>query len=207
MIREKRKLSFLFFPPPSPKTPSLNPEKLFSALQIAQDPRYTALPERRCRQLFNQFHSTLKDQQPLADPTPVFSSAAAPSSSSLPSHSSSSPMLATSRSSSSPAESDRMSASRLAQTSTSAQEEDQQQHWEDLGPGQGLAELTQQAGAQVPTAGGMTNGACSSGLQSTGQLDALEALRQDQARLKAEYDRMEVSNVAVQMPMLAWCVL
>lgn len=100
-----------------------------------------------------------------------------------------------------------MSASRLAQTSTSAQEEDQQQHWEDLGPGQGLAELTQQAGAQIPTAGGTTNGAGSSGLQSTGQLDALEALRQDQARLKAEYDRMEVSNVAVQMPVLVWCML
>ncbi len=96
-----------------------------------------------------------------------------------------------------------MSASRLAQTSTSAQEEDQQQHWEDLGPGQGLAELTQQAGAQMPTAGDMTNGKGTGGVQSAGQLDALEALRQEQARLKAEYDRMEVSNVAVQMAMLA----
>ncbi len=96
-----------------------------------------------------------------------------------------------------------MSASRLDQTATSAQEEDQQQRWEDLGPGQGLAELTQQAGALMPTAGGMTTGAGSGGLQSTGQVDALEALRQEQARLKAEYDRMEVSNRAIHMPVLA----
>ena len=89
-----------------------------------------------------------------------------------------------------------MSASRLAQTSTSAQEESQQQHWEDVGPGQGLAELTQQAGAQMPTAGDMTNGKSTGGWQSAGQLDALEALRLEQARLKAEYDRMEVSNMA-----------
>ena len=89
-----------------------------------------------------------------------------------------------------------MSASRLAQTSTSAQEESQQQHWEDVGPGQGLAELTQQAGAQMPTAGDMTNRKSTGGWQSAGQLDALEALRLEQARLKAEYDRMEVSNMA-----------
>jgi hypothetical protein len=173
-------------------------------MQIAKDPRYTALPERRCRQLFNQFHSTLKDQQPVANPTPVSESAAAPSSSSPPPRSPSSPTPATSWSSSSPAESQPLSASRLAESSTSEQEEDQQQHWEDPGPGQGLAELTQQAGAQMPTAGDMTNGKASGGVQSAGQLDALEALRQDQARLKAEYDRMEVSNLAVQMAVLAW---
>ncbi|KAL0031978.1 hypothetical protein WJX79_009976 [Trebouxia sp. C0005] len=111
--------------------PPLTPRSSWPALrrQIAQDPRYTALPERRCRQLFNQFHSTLKDQQPLADPRP------------------------------------------------------------------GLAE---QAGAQIPTAGDMANGAGSSGVQSVGQLDALEALRQEQARLKAEYDRMEAKLLEME---------
>lgn len=180
--------------------PPLTPRSSWPALrrQVAQDPRYTALQERCCRQLFNQFHSTLKDQQPLADPTPVTSSAGAPSSSLPTLHSSSPPMPVTSWSSSSPAESERMSASRLAQTSTSAQEESQQQHWEDVGPGQGLAELTQQAGAQMPTAGDMTNGKSTGGWQSAGQLDALEALRLEQARLKAEYDRMEAKLLEME---------
>ena len=54
------------------------------------------------------------------------------------------------------------------------------------GPGQGLAELTQ---PQTAATG-------SKAQQPVTQLDALEALRQEQARLKAEYDRMEVSSFA-----------
>ncbi|KAL0019460.1 hypothetical protein WJX77_005863 [Trebouxia sp. C0004] len=106
--------------------PPLSPRSSWPALrrQIAQDPRYTALPERCCRQLFNQFHSTLKDQQPVADPTP--------------------------------------------------------------------------AGVQMPTAGDMTDREGSGRLQSAGQLDALEALRQEQARLKAEYDRMEAKLLEME---------
>lgn len=56
--------------------------------------------------------------------------------------------------------------------------------------GQGLEALTQPSGAQLPRAGG--DAGSSKGQQSGVQLDALEALRQEQARLKAEYDRMEV---------------
>jgi len=142
-------------------------------LQITPDPRYTALPERRCRQLFNQYHSTLKDLQTAQDPIPtssVFSSSSF--SASIPSTSSSSPAL--------------------EQPSTS-EEEEEQQHWEQLGPGQGLAELTQLNREQVPMAGDKSSREESGGLQSAAQPDALDALRQEQARLKAEYDRMEVS--------------
>ena len=35
-------------------------------MQISQDPRFNALPEKRCRQLFNEYHSTLKDLQTAA---------------------------------------------------------------------------------------------------------------------------------------------
>ena len=81
--------------------------------------------------------------------------------------------------------SEQFAGSALPQPSTSGR---QQQVWDQAGPGQGLAELTQPDGAQVPAAGDISN----EGQQSAAQLGALEALRQEQARLKAEYDRMEV---------------
>ena len=163
-------------------------------MQISQDPRYTALPERRCRQLFNQYHSTLKDLQSAP--------ATAPSSSSTPPEAAASSSPATASSSASGDQSplsveeeqagevalrlgrlsEKLAASALQQPSS---EEEQQR-----GPGQGLAALTQPNGAQVPRAGDMSN----KGQQSGVQLDALEALRQEQARLKAEYDRMEVGH-------------
>ena len=77
---------------------------------------------------------------------------------------------------SSPAEPELPSVNGLGHPTARAEEE-QKQLREQLG--------TQQAGAQVPTA---------RGVQPAAQVDALEALRQEQARLKAEYDRMEVSS-------------
>lgn len=156
-------------------------------LQISQDHRYTALPERRCRQLFNQYHSTLKDLQS-APATP-------PSSSSTPA-SSTTPATASSASPGdslpplTPEEAGK-AASALWQLSEQLAASTRQQassEGEQLGPGQGLAELAQPNGAQAPSAGNVS----SQGQQSIVQLDALEALRQEQARLKAEYDRMEV---------------
>lgn len=46
----------------------------------------------------------------------------------------------------------------------------------------------------MPTARGARGEDVPRGVQPAAQLDALEALRQEQARLKAEYDRMEVSS-------------
>ena len=164
-------------------------------MQIGQDPRYTALPERRCRQLFNQYHSTLKDLQ--TAPSQAFSrfsrsSGAQPSSSAAKASSSSSlaQPLSTEEEAGNVASalgqlSEQLAGSAAQQPSTNRE---QQQRQDQVGPGQGLAELTQPGGAQVPSAGDISTG----GQQSAPQLDALETLRQEQARLKAEYDRMEV---------------
>lgn len=164
--------------------------RILAVMQISQDPRYTALPERRCRQLFNQYHSTLKDLQSAP--------ATAPSSSSPPPALSSAPATA---SSSAPGDQPPLSteeeqagevASRLGrlseQLAANALQQPSSEEEQRSGPGQGLAALTQPNGAQLPRAGDMSN----KGQQSGVQLDALEALRQEQARLKAEYDRMEV---------------
>lgn len=155
-------------------------------LQISQDLRYTALPERRCRQLFNQYHSTLKDLQS-APATSASSSYPSPSSTatapSSPSGDSSSSLT--------PEEAEK-AASALWQLSEQLAASTRQQQpssgGEQLRPGKGSAELAQPNGAQLPSAGDIGSQA----QPSVVQLDALEGLRQEQARLKAEYDRMEV---------------
>ena len=145
-------------------------------LQISQDPRYTALPERRCRQLFNAYHSTLKDLQSAPDTA----------------SSDSSQTIASASSSSAPASSSSMQAEPDVALGQGSIRDDEQQLWQQLGPGQVMAELTQRDGAQVPTAEALSGGEGLGPIQSAAQLDALDALRQEQARLKAEYDRMEV---------------
>lgn len=173
--------------------PPLTPRSSWPALRrrIGQDPRYTALPERRCRQLFNTYHSTLKDLQ--SAPSRASSSRsfiAWPSSSAATASSSSSVQSSLTEEEAGEVASalgqlsEQFAGSALPQPSTSGR---QQQVWDQAGPGQGLAELTQPDGAQVPAAGDISN----EGQQSAAQLGALEALRQEQARLKAEYDRME----------------
>lgn len=148
-----------------------------------------ALPERRCRQLFNQYHSTLKDLQSApataltsdsspSAPAPSFAPATA--SSSAPGDQSTEEEQAGEVASKLGRLSEQLAASALQQP---PREEEQLRD-----PGQGLAALTQQNGAQMPRLGYRSN----KGQQSGVQLDALEALRQEQARLKAEYDRMEV---------------
>lgn len=161
-------------------------------LQISQDPRYTALPERCCRQLFNQYHSTLKDLQsaPATDP----SSSSSPSAQA----DSSSPVTASSSASGdqAPLSTEEEQAGEVAlrlgrlseQLAASALQQPSSEEEQRRGPGQGLAALTQPNGAQVPRARIISSKVQQSGVQ----LDALEALRQEQARLKAEYDRMEV---------------
>ena len=180
-------------------------------LQISQDPRYTALPERRCRQLFNQYHSTLKDLQSApATPPPSSSSPPPPAASPTPATASSSSTPGGDQSLLSAEEeqagevasrlgrlSEQLAASALQQSG--GEEEQYGQSAKKSRPvgkeeqygslGQGLAALTQPSGAQLPR-GGVAGS--SKGGQSGVQLDALEALRQEQARLKAEYDRMEV---------------
>ena len=63
------------------------------------------------------------------------------------------------------------------QPSHDADSEDEQQLLQQVGPGQGLTELSQQSA----------------------QPDALDALRQEQTRMKAEYDRMEVNFGTTQL--------
>ncbi|KAL3149568.1 hypothetical protein ABBQ32_002344 [Trebouxia sp. C0010 RCD-2024] len=170
------------------RDPPLTPQSSWPALrrQISQDPRYTALPERRCRQLFNQYHSTLKDLQSAPATSPPSTTPATASSStgdeSLP------PLT--------PEEAGK-AASALWQLSEQLAASSRQQaptEGAQLGPGQDLAELAQPNGAQAPSAGDSD----SLGQQSVVQLDALEALRQEQARLKAEYDRMEAKLLEME---------
>ena len=151
-----------------------------------------ALPERRCRQLFNQYHSTLKDLQ--SAPATALTSDSSPSSPAP----SSAPATASSSASGdqSPLSTEEEQAREVAtrrgrlseQLAASALQQPAREEEQLRGPGQGLAALTQQNGAQMPRLGYRSN----KGQQSGVQLDALEALRQEQARLKAEYDRMEV---------------
>ena len=163
-----------------------------SVMQISQDPRYMALPERRCRQLFNQYHSTLKDLQSAPATAPTSSSTpSAPAPSSAPATASSSASGDQSPLSTEEEQAGEV-ASRLGQLSeqlaASALEQPSSKEEQQRGLGQGLSALTQLNGAQMPRVGDRSN----KGQQSGVQLDALEALRQEQARLKAEYDRMEV---------------
>ena len=82
------------------------------------------------------------------------------------------------------------SAPKQAPAQGQQEEEDRKQRQQE-GPGRGSSQLTQPERGQVPGARGVGNGV-SGGGQDGAQADALDALRQEQARLKAEYDRMEV---------------
>lgn len=138
-------------------------------MQIYSDPCYTALPERRCRQLFNQYHSALRDLQPNV-PAP---------SSTLLSQQASTP--AQSISQASPPQS-------AIDTATAGQAD--------------LASVTQleQEGSAVEEA--MATASMPSAVDqlpvtvdSSHTEDALELLRQEQAQLKREYDRMQVQTL------------
>lgn len=132
-------------------------------LQIELDPRYTALPERRCRQLFNQYHSTLKDLQPIVS---------GPSETLLPQQSPASPAISVAHS---PAVS-------YAESANVTQLEQEVAAVEEA-----VADTAMQsASAGIPVA-----------VESNQTEDALELLRQEQAQMKREYDRMQVCYVSL----------
>ena len=140
--------------------------QVFVPLQIELDPRYTALPERRCRQLFNQYHSTLRDLQSIVS---------APSETLLPQQSPATPAISVAHS----------AAVSYAESANVTQLEQEVAAVEEA-----MADTAMQsASAGIPVA-----------VESNQTEDALELLRQEQAQMKREYDRMQVCYVSLLSP-------
>lgn len=147
-------------------------------MQIQSHPSYTALPERRSRQLFNQYHSTLKDLQPVlpsSSHAPTKEQASAAQSPAQPSGMHSVPGML------------RRSHAQSQDTDlTPARPAVSQLEQEVVAVEEAMADVAMQSAvAQQPTAS-----------EANPSDDALEVLRQEQAQMKREYDRMQVGGHA-----------